>query len=116
MFRYIMTNHMRENERSNVYDLSKCLCNTCLEVYHLHLMLIATAPMVSQFLTGQQSKVGKHLYKLVPRCPFGLGWVVGGEGELILKNFQKLPMDTQGFPCVTLTKRYDLVWDSGGAV
>ena len=55
-----MTNHMRENERINVCDLSKCLCNTCLEVYHL---LIATAPMVSQFLTGQQGitlKVGKH--------------------------------------------------------
>ena len=69
---------MRENERINVYDLSKCLCNTCLEVYHLHLMLIATAPMVSQFLTGQQGKVRKHLYKLVPRCPFGLGWAGGG--------------------------------------
>ena len=25
-------------------------------------------------------------------------------------------MDTQGFPCVKLTKRYDMVWDSGGAV
>ena len=42
--------------------------------------------------------------------------LIGHQGELILKNFQKLPMDTQGFPCVTLTKRYDLVWDSGGAV
>ena len=38
------------------------------------------------------------------------------QGELILKNSQKLPMATQGFPCVTLTKRYDLVWDSEGAV
>ena len=32
------------------------------------------------------------------------------------KKIQKLPMDTQGFLCVTLTKRYNLVWDSGGAV
>ena len=38
------------------------------------------------------------------------------QGELILKFFQKLPMDTQGFPYVTVTKRYDLVWDSGGTV
>ena len=49
-------------------------------------------------------------------APFIIPCTINDRATLILKNFQKLPMDTQGFPCVTLTKRYDLVWDSGGAV
>ena len=33
-------------------------------------------------------------------------------GELILKKSYKLPIFTQGTPCITLTKIYDLFWDS----
>ena len=32
------------------------------------------------------------------------------------KKSLKLPIFTLDFPCVTLTKRSNLVWDSGGAV
>ena len=79
--------------------------------HHLFLLLIILRhiflkyDMVGVILRSAKTQKNAHFCPLY-KC----------QGELILKNFQKLPMDTQGFPCVTLTKRYDLVWDSGGAV
>ena len=65
---------------------------------------------------GQDGQQWSKMVNKSEHFLIGISWIGRDQGELILKNSQKLPMDIQGFPCVTLTKRYDLVWDSGGAV
>ena len=63
-------------------------------------------------------KLPDHLFKACYQCPKSPGSVHAyiRASWFLKKKSLKLPIFTLDFPCVTLTKRSNLVWDSGGAV